>query len=397
MLGRRAANERVHRPGPDRRLRSSRPSQNTLCRSTGVELTNPYVLALNESAKTPHIRADVQPGLNVGLNTMLAELTVEDRAAAIAAANRLGDIDTLPQRLGFLGPMAGADVLRLLRQVDFLQDEGRHVSANDLAGWLLRACAVPETGIERVRDLEDAARRDRPSPRWPTGIAKIDALLGGGGHGVTVLGGSPKVGKTLLATGIAVEAAVSGWDVHYANGELTEPAMAARMLRYRGGMAQRALLSSRLHCHQVGPGWHRRSLAGAITETLDEDTDRVLVVLDSINTLTDFALMSGRRDYFATLGAIGMLAMQSRRWSEGRISWLLVSELNQRGGTKGGKLDYTGDVILGIRRTPEPSTVSLGVDLSRETAAGPCGEYLRVIETGEFVSAQMPAPDEPPE
>ena len=228
----------------------------------------------------------------------------------------------------------------------------------------------PGTGVETIH--------------WQTGCQAIDEKIRGG-YGMTVIAGAPKVGKSLLAISSAIEAARSGWSVVYANAEMSLNHILERMRNYCGTFDP--AVGENLHLAQVGPGITIDKLYEEIErEAIEDDTDKLLIVLDSINRITDFSA-SGETEgsYWQSLQDWSAWAMNSRRSTEGRISWLIVSELNQRGDVKGLNLQYTADLVIRMSASEAPDVAIIDIPYSRATRAEAVGPTIRDFQTGRFI------------
>jgi len=214
--------------------------------------------------------------------------------------------------------------------------------------------------------------------QWPTGIEELDAITGGG-YGLTVFAGSPKLGKSMAAMGAAIRAGCAGWSVMYVNAELTPREIRQRMMQYIAHGTRPDPLLVRMnvipiHAHR---GFQFADLLGRAEEAMHLETDRVLIVLDSINRLAKCdGTEGGDTHYYRRLDAWGEWARMLVRLGEGRISVLAVSELNRAMQIKGADLEYSANLV--VRFTEGDAlhrSVNIEAWLSRETRSGACGEY----------------------
>ena len=220
-----------------------------------------------------------------------------------------------------------------------------------------------------------------PLQQWPTGIAKLDALTAGG-YGCTIFGGSPKAGKSMAALGAAVMAADTGWKVVYIDAELTAGEWNERLLRFVSNNLP-ADVQKRLHLLIAKPGVSIQGVIDLLEPLLQVNCERLLIVIDSINRITK----NSGGDYWSTFAQWELWATQLPRLSDGVISTLIVSELNQKGATKGAALEYSANMV--VQMTTEdsaPDIVDINCRYSRRTRAGPCGEHTRASEEGRFYS-----------
>ncbi len=211
--------------------------------------------------------------------------------------------------------------------------------------WLGR-CPNCDAWNSLVEELEApprprAAREARPTPladvsplpeeRWPTGIAELDRVLGGGfvPGSLVLVGGDPGIGKSTLALQAAFRLAESGRQVLYVAGE--ESAQQTRMRAERLGALSRGV-------------W-------VVAET---DLDAVLaaarrlrpafLVVDSIQTVY-------RPDVPSAPGSVGQVrecagALLQFAKSEGTAT-LLVGHVTKEGMLAGPKvLEHLVDTVL---------------------------------------------------
>ena len=223
--------------------------------------------------------------------------------------------------------------------------------------------------------------------RWPSNIKYIDEQCGGF-YGLAVILGAAKCGKTMMALGSCIEAAATEeWQVVYLCAELDEHEMATRINRYFAAHPASLSCEDFLHIVFVGKGQTPEMIQSQIEAITDPGGPPILVCMDSINTITE---MSGL-DYLRTLKDYSLWAMLSRRMSNGAVSFLIVSETNQIGGAKGGKLEFWADQVIKIsipkKRTGEFGLVPVNLQLlaSRRTGGeGDMGIYLRNQKTCRF-------------
>jgi hypothetical protein len=159
------------------------------------------------------------------------------------------------------------------------------------------------------------------------------------------------------------------------------------LLRFRNYMGKAdPLVGKNLHIANVGPGITIDRLYEEIREEgINHDADRLLIVLDSINRIVDFSLGEGDEGYWKALADWAAWGMNSRRTTDGRISWLVVSELNSQGQVKGRNLEYTADMVIRISSTSVDDVVNIDVPYSRATRAATIGPAFRDFERGKFV------------
>lgn len=177
-------------------------------------------------------------------------------------------------------------------------------------------------------------------PRFPSTLEPIDRNYGGF-FGVTSLIAAPGIGKTMLAWASALQtAATQKWNVVYFCAELDMGEMIER--RAREFTAHEVAIDGAdfLTMVQVGIGQTPFDFCCDLAQ-LDPDLP-ILVVIDSINTVASLS----KQDYLRMLESFAMWAMMARRLSRGAASFLLISETNKRGNSKGEKLEFWSDLAL---------------------------------------------------
>ena len=223
------------------------------------------------------------------------------------------------------------------------------------------------------------------TPHWPTGCDAIDAITGGG-YGMTIFGGMPKVGKSLLAISSAVCASRAGFSTVYCNAEMSPGHILERFHNYM--RVPDKAVAENLHIAHVGPGITIDKLYAEIKEhAITDQTEKILIVLDSINRIVDFGCSAeGNEDgYWRGLADWSAWAMNSRRATEGRISWAIVSELNSQGLIKGRNLEYTADCVVRMSSTGADDIVDIDIPYSRATRAASVGAAYRDWSVGKFI------------
>ncbi len=222
--------------------------------------------------------------------------------------------------------------------------------------------------------------------RWPSNIDYIQDHCGGF-YGLTVILGGMKTGKTMMALGSCIEAAATEeWQVVYLCAELDAHEVSMRLNRYFNAHPNSKSCQDFLHIVFVGKGQTPEMIQWTIEMETSEDGPPILVCMDSINTITE---MSGQ-NYLSTLRDYALWAMLSRRMSNGAASFLIVSETNQIGGAKGGKLEFWADQVIKITANKKGGVaglvpVKLNLMASRRTGGeGEMGIYLRNQQTCWF-------------
>lgn len=132
------------------------------------------------------------------------------------------------------------DVIAVAKEVDIRAREDAEASGADLMAYMESGLIHIRSGKEELtlRDFGDVAHEvvygmDRPDdrPLVMTGLKRIDEPLGGLERGdLVVIGARPSMGKSALASCIALNAALEGKGVIELNGEMTTLQMARRHL-----------------------------------------------------------------------------------------------------------------------------------------------------------------------
>lgn len=217
--------------------------------------------------------------------------------------------------------------------------------------------------------------RERPTPGFirtpgiPVGLRELDEVLGGF-YGLTVLSGREGGGKTMLALMAAVNAAQAGIRVVYFNAETHINVLGERVRRQLGvtfDEMQRA--TSKIDWIRV-----RRAepaplefLQRMVVSSLSATDERVLVVFDSLSSITRKIIPAETRDFWRESQRIEEWLVDARTASEGAVTFVAISELNKEGGEKGMTSAYAADVVLRVDRERD-GNVLLSVRKSRETA-----------------------------
>lgn len=239
---------------------------------------------------------------------------------------------------------------------------------------------------------------DEHSPRFESGILDIQKMSGGF-YSFTAVAGRKKLGKTIIAVRACIESAQpgpnGGWSVHYYYGENT-----AKRVR---GLIKKTLGTLR---SDEPPEWFFdkfrscRFRAGASLEGLihncatmiPSDAEKVLIAIDSVNRLARYAKI----EYLRALGKICEIAQASSEESGGRIAWLVLSEMNHKGGMIGMDIEHSAACLLYLRKTKNPDRVKMALE-SRESQSGDLGSLYRNWAECRFEGGPDEAPrvDEP--
>jgi predicted ATP-dependent serine protease len=220
-------------------------------------------------------------------------------------------------------------------------------------------------------------------PRFPSTLEPIDAAYGGF-FGVTSLISEPGIGKTMLAWSVALTAAATQrWNVVYFGGELDEGEMIERRAREMTVHPGAIDGADYLRMVQVGLGQTTFDFCVELAG-LDPDLP-ILVVMDSINTIATLA----QRDYLRTLERYALWAMMARRLSQGAASFLLVSETNKRGRSKGEKLEFWSDLAINMSGKKDEAAVDFTISKVRRGKWRHLGMFHRDWSTNRFYSEEQ--------
>jgi len=171
-----------------------------------------------------------------------------------------------------------------------------------------------------------------PPPRVPTGIAELDRVLGGGlvPASVVLVGGDPGIGKSTLLLQAAALLARAGRRVVYVSGE-------------------EAVDQIRMRARRLGLDDARLALAAAINvrdivQTLEQESDAALVVIDSIQTMWLDTVDSAP----GTVSQVRAAGFELIRLAKSRgFALILVGHVTKEGALAGPRvLEHMVDAVL---------------------------------------------------
>lgn len=257
----------------------------------------------------------------------------------------------------------------------------RDVFREGLGSAWAEAVEQARRGFDWLRTLPtDLSPR---SPRWWTPLALVQV------YGVSVLGGDAGAGKSMFAMSVALQSALRD-DVAtvYVAAEMTREQILYRFawLATAWGHTQAgfetALASGRLVIlSRQGPLTFDDFSEAVGAALLGEES--ALVVIDSINSLLD-TLESPDEGYWSLYRRVRNAIVDARRITEGRLAFLLISELNKDSVTKGRQWEYAADLVVTFRQTATPRTVAAKVVKSREKGVeGSLGDW-RMTDSGTY-------------
>ena len=251
--------------------------------------------------------------------------------------------------------------------------------------------ALQESRTQSVRPMRwtdpTEPSSHRPTPRWPSGCDAINKAIGGG-YGFTLFTGQPKMGKSLLAIAASCDTALTDqWSVVYINAEGSEENILKRFSNcIDGDRAAMEVISRNLQILNVEPGHTMEMVEREICEkAVQIDTERILIVVDSVNRCVEYALSDGH-DYFGELNRWQNWMMCSRRRLDQRISFLAVAELNSMNEVKGRNMAYAADLQVALTGEQNSDIVDINIPLRRDTPRPFLGPAVRDPHKGRFVT-----------
>jgi predicted ATP-dependent serine protease len=239
-------------------------------------------------------------------------------------------------------------------------------------------------GLESPREVPAEIAH---SPRWCTPIAEVNAATQGGIYGVTGLGGSAGAGKSFFALATALRAVLrDDQQVVYLAAEMALAQIQERMLWIAKSWGHtREQLNAELDSGKFALFYRKgrvswRDVCGEVAAAMYEAPTGLLVI-DSVNSL--LASLSIGEGYWTAYESIVETLLTTRKITEGRFAALVLSELNQRGGSKGEKLEYASDLMLNFKHTTTPKVYDVRITKNRERGNdGPMGKFSITPEGG---------------
>ena len=249
-----------------------------------------------------------------------------------------------------------------------------------LRGWAAMALATQAKGRATLYHPRAGGTSVDSLRRFPSLNHYLQTNLGGM-YGLSVMAGRKGLGKSMWALGIAIEAAATmEWQVYYLNAEMDQDEIGMRFDRYLERWPASLDCLEYLRIVNVPKGYEPVDFVSQVESTMDPCLP-ILVVVDSINTIAE--LCPG--NYLHWLKEWQLWAMLSRRMSRGACSFLLLSELNKAGRTKGEKLEHWADVVVTLKGKSEERHVEMELNKTRRTGGeGPMGRYIRHIADSRF-------------
>lgn len=192
-------------------------------------------------------------------------------------------------------------------------------------------------------------------PRWPSGLGLDFDMKFGGFQAVTAFGGHAGVGKSTLAMSCALENARAGALVMYFDAENAAGEQQERAKSWHNGEAAfeaaQSWLGLNFRWTPIDNSHSWQTMCSYAAQQVLHRHNRVLIVLDSLQTISD-EISAGKNMLQVTADLYSRMNRIVRA-SDGLISFLVLSELNQEGGVKGGAGGYRATMVLKITRDEE--------------------------------------------
>lgn len=238
--------------------------------------------------------------------------------------------------------------------------------------------------VSRPVEAIDLEGSDALAPPWSTGI---DSLYGEiQFRGFSILGGETGVGKSKIATRSAFLAAANPRVcVVYLCAELDAPTTIL-YAKQSTGLDPRAIVSRFPNFHPlfIPAGCSFASIVASVVDSIPDDCDRVIVYVDTLNTVIEKCDAGERDGYFKLMRRFGIWMQESRIRSQGRIGWCAVSELNKEKQVLGIKLEKWADMVIRFQAGDGDGRVNVDVLKGRYAGKGQPGKYRLLHQTCEL-------------
>lgn len=223
-----------------------------------------------------------------------------------------------------------------------------------------------------------------PPPSWPSALLGIDSL-----RGLTVFSGKSSSGKTAAAIPSALEAAGRGWNVMYVAAE-GPSVVNTRVDQWCRGRSMVAW-PTRFNLLVPGIDTTLETLQAAVLDFAT--TNRTLVVIDSINSLVDSFVTDDDVHGIGPIKRLSMWMMAVRANTAGEVSFLVISEANANGETKGRTLDHKADMSVNFAKVDEDYSLKrVFVIKNWWGVPGPVGDFSYDVDLACLkTSAQLSA------
>lgn len=230
-------------------------------------------------------------------------------------------------------------------------------------------------------------------------------------QGVVTIAGAPSSGKSYAAISCGIDNAMSTsdpWEVFYLNCEMGKGYVIDRGLRAvasadlddigASSEHERRRALEHLDKVKIPPRFQRVDVELGVTmnqviEYLAENvTDtNTLVVIDSISSFVDnMEEVEGDSFGMSNLRVVSKYATAVRRLTQGRIAWILLSELNKEGRAKGRSLDHRSDMAISMAPNPDKGHLKeIKVTKSWFGPTGDLGTFVLHPEIGRLVKADF--------
>lgn len=249
------------------------------------------------------------------------------------------------------------------------QRREEEVASSDTASRLRQLIRNPAAERKSAIFEQPFSLNVEPTHRFPTGVDEIDTALHGGCYGFTVVAGPKGVGKSTLLLSTTLTACQSGWEVAYFDGENAGNVFNRRVLGYFRGTPAHEIEKKirRMRRFYVHSGVTDDELVEWACSAVRRDTERLLIVLDSFNTILSKMCMGQRAQYWERYHELLLWVNDMRVESQGAIAVMVASEMNPRGEASGRTIEYIDDVELTVTPKRKPGVIALTVEKTRET------------------------------
>ena len=216
----------------------------------------------------------------------------------------------------------------------------------------------------------------------PTGLPKLDKVLGGLQPGLHLLAAEPGAGKTTLACNIAADAAMQGYPVIFVTFEETPERLALKVICGVGDLNQKLYVEGiadpgrvaqtittyapSLQTFKIVEGTARFTVpmlkAKALAALAHHKADRCLIVIDYLQKWA-----ASRREYTDFRHVIGALVADLRELATRLDSPVLAISSQNRGGQgtanltslkESGDLEYSADTVLFLEANDKRSAIA---------------------------------------
>ncbi len=290
-----------------------------------------------------------------------------------------------------LAPVLGDEAILMIVEARVGKDAADHLGAGHTVDQFVQVWPLPEnlldTDPKRFKQIILRKVLDRPKtvlehtphdsyafkdqPFFLSGLVNLSRSINW--QGCVVLSGAPSAGKSFVSMGCGIDNAEAGWDVWYFSAEMPAVEVRIRAARAMAGrqvedwtisnegeiarmriakLADGIRLPERFNIVDVGIGVTIEEMCEFLIEKV---TDRhTLVILDSVSSLVDaMEIEPGDSWGGGHLREITRWSTQLAKLSHGRISFLILSEINTEGRAKGRAIDHRCNYALAMTSSEE--------------------------------------------